>query len=102
MRWINSVAVKGLINKNFYVYRNYISQVLYIFLKRPTSSFEEFVSLAQKILKNATKEMQLKIDLSHLYKCSELREDHYHFIIIYLINWKSKESQNSLNILKNN
>jgi len=60
----------------------------------------------------------IKKEISHICKFSDSCQDHYHFIIIHLINckllrdfnWKSKnikktraeKSQNKLNILKNN
>lgn len=110
--------------------RNYDSQSSDLFLKRPTSSFTEFISLAQKIIKKTVEKMphkrliqkcifnKIKNDLSHVCKFSKSCQDHYHFIIVHLIhckllrdfNWKSKnikknraeKSKNKLNILKNN
>lgn len=110
--------------------RNYDSSTSNLFLKRPTSSFTEFVSMAQEIIKQTVEKMPQKkknirkflcekiIDNNLVCKFDDLCKDHYTYIIVHLINckllrdfnWKSKnlktkraeKTKSKLNILQNN
>jgi len=110
--------------------KNYSSETSLLHLKRPTVDFTEFVSLAQKIIKNDRISdhhkkniskfifYKIKNDLSSLIHFNSTCELHIDFIITHLVNckllrdfnWKSKniksstkdKNKNKLTILKNN
>jgi len=109
--------------------RNYDSKTSDIFLKRPTHSFTQFITLAQQIIKKTVEIMphkksirqflfdKIKSDLSNICKFNESCTDHFNYIIIHFINckllrdfnWKSKnikstrveKNVNKLSILTN-
>jgi len=109
--------------------RNYDSSTNELFLKRPTSCFTEFVSIAQQIIKKTVEKMPEKKKIRK-FLCDKIKnennicrfiepcQDHYTYIIEHLINckllrdfnWKSKnfktkraeKAKSKLNILRNN
>lgn len=109
--------------------RNYDSSSNGLFLKRPSSCFTEFVSMAQKIIKKTAEKMPEKKKIRK-FICNKIKnennicifsepcQDHYTYIIEHLVNckllrdfnWKSKnfktkraeKAKSKLNILKNN
>jgi len=116
--------------QEFFIFcRNYDSKTSDIFLKRPTHSFTQFITLAQQIIKKTVEIMphkkfirqflfdKIKSDLSYICKFNESCNDHFNYIIIHFINckllrdfnWKYKnikstrveKNQNKLSILRN-
>lgn len=127
---LKSEEVGSFDKQEFLIFcRNYDSITSDLFLKRPTSSYVEFISKAQKIIKKTVEKMpqkklirkcifdQIKSDPSSVCKFNESCQDHYNYIIIHFINckllrdfnWKSKnitktrteKTKNMLNILRN-